>query len=119
MVNAHRQAWTWQDEWYGLTMSEIRALEAETAKALAAKMGECDQNGAASEAALPSSSNAATPTLSSVSPANGIAMQTGLTSAVSCAHCSRVYVVIRAPSVGNSCLFTWKTLLYFYSLLNQ
>ncbi len=40
MVSAHRQAWTWQDEWYGLTMTEIRRLEAETAAALAAKMGE-------------------------------------------------------------------------------
>ncbi|VDN31144.1 unnamed protein product, partial [Dibothriocephalus latus] len=38
MVSAHRQAWTWQDEWYGLTMAEIRRLEAETAKALAEKM---------------------------------------------------------------------------------
>lgn len=39
MVSAHRQAWTWQDEWYGLTMTDIRRLEAETAKALAVKMG--------------------------------------------------------------------------------
>ena len=40
MVGAHRQAWTWQDEWYGLTMTEIRRLEAETARALALKMGQ-------------------------------------------------------------------------------
>ena len=40
MVGAHRQAWTWQDEWYGLTMTEIRRLEEETAKALALKMGQ-------------------------------------------------------------------------------
>ncbi|KAM7538219.1 hypothetical protein Aperf_G00000071712 [Anoplocephala perfoliata] len=39
MVSAHRQAWTWQDEWYGLTMKDIRRLEVETAKALALKMG--------------------------------------------------------------------------------
>ncbi|VDL59750.1 unnamed protein product [Hymenolepis diminuta] len=39
MVNAHRQAWTWQDEWYGLTMKDIRRLEAETAKALSMMMG--------------------------------------------------------------------------------
>ncbi|KAM3175254.1 hypothetical protein ACTXT7_008874 [Hymenolepis weldensis] len=39
MVNAHRQAWTWQDEWYGLTMKDIRRLEAETAKALSLMMG--------------------------------------------------------------------------------
>ncbi|KER19070.1 hypothetical protein T265_12025 [Opisthorchis viverrini] len=38
MVRAHRQVWTWQDEWYGLTIEEIRRLEAETAKALASRM---------------------------------------------------------------------------------
>ncbi|KAA3681477.1 uncharacterized protein DEA37_0013445 [Paragonimus westermani] len=38
MVRAHRQVWTWQDEWYGLTIEEIRRLEAETARALASKM---------------------------------------------------------------------------------
>nr|CDS34895.2 calpain (C02 family) [Hymenolepis microstoma] len=42
MVNAHRQAWTWQDEWYGLTMKDIRRLEAETAKVLAMKVGRCE-----------------------------------------------------------------------------
>ncbi|VDK38637.1 unnamed protein product [Taenia asiatica] len=42
MVSAHRQAWTWQDEWYGLTMTQIRKLEAETAKALALKMGQSE-----------------------------------------------------------------------------
>uniref|UniRef100_A0A3B4B1W4 Phosphatidylinositol transfer protein N-terminal domain-containing protein n=1 Tax=Periophthalmus magnuspinnatus TaxID=409849 RepID=A0A3B4B1W4_9GOBI len=30
MVRAHRQAWCWQDEWYGLTMEDIRQLELET-----------------------------------------------------------------------------------------
>nr|VZI36966.1 unnamed protein product [Spirometra erinaceieuropaei] len=44
MVSAHRQAWTWQDEWYGLTMAEIRRLEAETAKALAEKMNAAGHN---------------------------------------------------------------------------
>ncbi|KAF6768690.1 hypothetical protein AHF37_08671 [Paragonimus kellicotti] len=38
MVRAHRQVWTWQDEWYGLTIEDIRRLEAETASALASKM---------------------------------------------------------------------------------
>lgn len=42
MVSAHRQAWTWQDEWYGLTMTQIRKLEAETAEALALKMGQSE-----------------------------------------------------------------------------
>ena len=27
MVRAHRQAWCWQDEWYGLNMDNIRELE--------------------------------------------------------------------------------------------
>lgn len=30
MVQAHQQAWTWQDEWVGLTMSDIRHIELET-----------------------------------------------------------------------------------------
>uniref|UniRef100_A0A3B4AZG1 Phosphatidylinositol transfer protein N-terminal domain-containing protein n=1 Tax=Periophthalmus magnuspinnatus TaxID=409849 RepID=A0A3B4AZG1_9GOBI len=38
MVRAHRQAWCWQDEWYGLTMEDIRQLELETQLALARKM---------------------------------------------------------------------------------
>uniref|UniRef100_A0A672I7U2 Phosphatidylinositol transfer protein membrane associated 2 n=1 Tax=Salarias fasciatus TaxID=181472 RepID=A0A672I7U2_SALFA len=38
MVRAHRQAWCWQDEWFGLTMEDIRQLELETQLALAQKM---------------------------------------------------------------------------------
>ncbi|XP_078142022.1 membrane-associated phosphatidylinositol transfer protein 2 isoform X1 [Centroberyx gerrardi] len=38
MVRAHRQAWCWQDEWYGLTIEDIRQLELETQLALARKM---------------------------------------------------------------------------------
>uniref|UniRef100_A0A673ZG88 Phosphatidylinositol transfer protein membrane associated 2 n=1 Tax=Salmo trutta TaxID=8032 RepID=A0A673ZG88_SALTR len=38
MVRAHRQAWCWQDEWYGLTIEDIRQLELETQLALAQKM---------------------------------------------------------------------------------
>lgn len=38
MVRAHRQAWAWQDEWFGLTMEQIRELERETQRALALKM---------------------------------------------------------------------------------
>ncbi|KAH9393496.1 Membrane-associated phosphatidylinositol transfer protein 2 [Tyrophagus putrescentiae] len=30
MVQAHQQAWTWQDEWVGLTMADIRHIELET-----------------------------------------------------------------------------------------
>ncbi|XP_035381873.1 membrane-associated phosphatidylinositol transfer protein 2-like isoform X5 [Electrophorus electricus] len=40
MVRAHRQAWCWQDEWYGLTMDDIRQLELETQLALAQKMAQ-------------------------------------------------------------------------------
>ncbi|KAK6638198.1 hypothetical protein RUM44_008626 [Polyplax serrata] len=39
MLRAHRQAWVWQDEWYGLTMEDIRKIERETQEALKAKMG--------------------------------------------------------------------------------
>ncbi|XP_043548558.1 membrane-associated phosphatidylinositol transfer protein 2 isoform X6 [Chiloscyllium plagiosum] len=40
MLRAHRQAWCWQDEWYGLTMEDIRRLERETQLMLALKMAE-------------------------------------------------------------------------------
>uniref|UniRef100_A0A1I8JM68 DDHD domain-containing protein n=1 Tax=Macrostomum lignano TaxID=282301 RepID=A0A1I8JM68_9PLAT len=38
MLRAHRQAWAWQDEWVGLSIDDIRRLEAETAAALQARM---------------------------------------------------------------------------------
>ncbi|CAL9682349.1 unnamed protein product [Knipowitschia caucasica] len=44
MVRAHRQAWCWQDEWYGLTIDDIRLLELETQLALAKKMGQYSLN---------------------------------------------------------------------------
>ncbi|KAK6476485.1 membrane-associated phosphatidylinositol transfer protein 2-like isoform X3 [Huso huso] len=40
MVRAHRQAWCWQDEWYGLSIADIRQLEHETQLMLAQKMAE-------------------------------------------------------------------------------
>ena len=43
MVRAHRQAWCWQDEWYGLTIEDIRQLELETQVALAQKMAQFSQ----------------------------------------------------------------------------
>uniref|UniRef100_A0A673ZGK3 Phosphatidylinositol transfer protein membrane associated 2 n=1 Tax=Salmo trutta TaxID=8032 RepID=A0A673ZGK3_SALTR len=43
MVRAHRQAWCWQDEWYGLTIEDIRQLELETQLALAQKMAHFSQ----------------------------------------------------------------------------
>ncbi|XP_026199218.1 membrane-associated phosphatidylinositol transfer protein 2-like isoform X1 [Anabas testudineus] len=50
MVRAHRQAWCWQDEWYGLTMEDIRQLELETQLALARKMAQYSQAEEATEA---------------------------------------------------------------------
>lgn len=38
MLRAHRQAWAWQDEWYGLTMDDIREIEKQTQLALQKKM---------------------------------------------------------------------------------
>lgn len=43
MVRAHRQAWAWQDEWVGLSIDDIRGLEAETQQALAHKMEAHDE----------------------------------------------------------------------------
>ncbi|KAG8597584.1 hypothetical protein GDO81_002329 [Engystomops pustulosus] len=40
MVRAHRQAWCWQDEWWGLTIEDIRQLEKETQLMLAQKMAQ-------------------------------------------------------------------------------
>ncbi|KAK7871835.1 hypothetical protein R5R35_006433 [Gryllus longicercus] len=45
MVRAHRQAWAWQDEWHGLTMDDIRAIERQTQEALKRKMGAGDGDG--------------------------------------------------------------------------
>ncbi len=39
MLRAHRQAWAWQDEWVGLTIEDIRKLEAETQLILQQKLG--------------------------------------------------------------------------------
>ena len=44
MLRAHRQAWAWQDEWFGLTMDQIRELERETQRALALKMKSQDMD---------------------------------------------------------------------------
>jgi len=39
MVRAHRQAWSWQDEWDGLNIDDIREIEKQTQLALQKKMG--------------------------------------------------------------------------------
>ena len=38
MLRAHRQAWVWQDEWFGLTIEDIREIERKTAEELKRKM---------------------------------------------------------------------------------
>lgn len=44
MGRAHRQAWCWQDEWFGLTMDDIRLLENETQSLLNKKFGNSPAN---------------------------------------------------------------------------
>lgn len=39
MLRAHRQAWAWQDEWFNMTMEDIREMERQTQQVLALKMG--------------------------------------------------------------------------------
>lgn len=41
MLRAHRQAWSWQDEWIHLTMDDIRKLEKEVQETLAHTMANC------------------------------------------------------------------------------
>ena len=38
MLNGHLRAWTWQDEWHGLTMEDIRVIERQTAVELKHRM---------------------------------------------------------------------------------
>ncbi|XP_045880855.1 membrane-associated phosphatidylinositol transfer protein 2 isoform X8 [Meles meles] len=45
MVRAHRQAWCWQDEWYGLNMENIRELEKEAQLMLSRKMAQFSEDG--------------------------------------------------------------------------
>ena len=44
MLRAHRQAWAWLDEWWGLTIDDIRAIERETQELLAKKYGGGDED---------------------------------------------------------------------------
>ncbi|KAM9118743.1 membrane-associated phosphatidylinositol transfer protein 2 isoform 8-T20 [Pangshura tecta] len=74
MVRAHRQAWCWQDEWYGLTIEDIRQLEKEAQLMLAQKMAqfsysenEAEQHGAKDS---PSENDAESKALSSVDAAD-------------------------------------------------
>lgn len=44
ILRAHRQAWAWQDEWYGLTMEQIREMEREVQEGLAKLMASKSQS---------------------------------------------------------------------------
>ncbi|CAD5221268.1 unnamed protein product [Bursaphelenchus xylophilus] len=44
LLTAHRQAWAWQDEWVGLTIADIRALEQEVAAYLSQVMQPAEEN---------------------------------------------------------------------------
>ncbi|XP_030076074.1 membrane-associated phosphatidylinositol transfer protein 2 isoform X1 [Microcaecilia unicolor] len=74
MVRAHRQAWCWQDEWYGLTIEDIRQLEREAQLMLAQKMAqfslsdsESEQHGAKES---PSEKDAETKVIASIEAAD-------------------------------------------------
>ncbi|OQR75841.1 membrane-associated phosphatidylinositol transfer protein 2-like [Tropilaelaps mercedesae] len=54
MLRAHRQAWAWQDEWLGLTMEDVRRIEAETQAELAKKMAAANGDGAEGETEIDS-----------------------------------------------------------------
>ncbi|XP_051017417.1 membrane-associated phosphatidylinositol transfer protein 2 isoform X5 [Acomys russatus] len=49
MVRAHRQAWCWQDEWYGLSMENIRELEREVQLMLSRRMAQFSEEGGPTE----------------------------------------------------------------------
>ncbi|XP_032953501.1 membrane-associated phosphatidylinositol transfer protein 2 isoform X6 [Rhinolophus ferrumequinum] len=49
MVRAHRQAWCWQDEWYGLSMENIRELEKEAQLMLSRKMAQFNEDDEAAQ----------------------------------------------------------------------
>ncbi|XP_066936754.1 protein retinal degeneration B-like [Clytia hemisphaerica] len=44
MLVGHRQAWSWQDEWHGLTIEDIRELEKEAQEELSKRMDAIDNN---------------------------------------------------------------------------
>ena len=57
MLRAHRQAWCWQDEYYGLTIDDIRELERQTQAALQEKMAQAlaEENGEVQPSSVTSS----------------------------------------------------------------
>lgn len=78
MVRAHRQAWCWQDEWYGLTMEKIRELEKEVQLMLSRKMAQFSEEGPSElikESAIKDQATGANPEPSS---SNGESLGRGL-----------------------------------------
>jgi len=51
----HRQAFTWMDEWYGLTIEDIRKIEADTKKILDERLAETKATEAKAQATNPQS----------------------------------------------------------------
>nr|XP_048303207.1 membrane-associated phosphatidylinositol transfer protein 2 isoform X9 [Myodes glareolus] len=79
MVRAHRQAWCWQDEWYGLTMENIRALEREVQLMLSRKMAQYAEEEGTSELCKDSSPQVQASTAASEpSSSNGETLGRGL-----------------------------------------
>lgn len=79
MVRAHRQAWCWQDEWYGLTMENIRALEREVQLMLSRKMAQYAEEEGTSELCKDSSPQVQASTATSEpSSSNGETLGRGL-----------------------------------------
>ncbi|XP_054289278.1 protein retinal degeneration B isoform X3 [Macrosteles quadrilineatus] len=70
MLRAHRQAWAWQDEWYGLTMEDIRQIEKQTQEALKATMAGMEDGEGGSkedgEGATPTTNKSLAVTLGSI-----------------------------------------------------
>ena len=48
LLALYQQLWCWTDEWYGLTMADIRALEKETKEELAKQIKEKEKRGTTS-----------------------------------------------------------------------
>lgn len=77
MVRAHRQAWCWQDEWYGLTMEDIRQLELETQLALARKMAQFSLAEEATEAPSPDKDQEANEAIGSMEAEEAVVVSSG------------------------------------------
>lgn len=72
MVRAHRQAWCWQDEWYGLSMENIRELEREAQLMLSRKMAQFNEDEVSAELAKdPTTQDQASGALPEPSSSNG------------------------------------------------